>query len=489
MAHEICCTNRTIPKKGSFALAQSLVIIMKNGQTDTIAAIATPPGVGGLGVIRISGPAAFCAVDKIFRRADGHKLEDAPSHTLHYGHVIDPESGAVIDEAMAAVMRAPRTFTAEDVVELSTHGSPTILQKTLLLLLRAGVRMAQAGEFTKRAFLNGRIDLSRAEAVLDVIHADSDVSLKNAINQLEGGLAREIERIRQPLLYAAAQFAAAVDYPDDEIADLSEESLRKTLSEAEAACATLLANAESGRIAKEGLRCVLAGKPNVGKSSLLNVLTRSERAIVTDVAGTTRDVIEESVAINGIALRLYDTAGLRDTGDVVEQIGVERTRTYLENADLVLLLLDSAEALTDEDFEILALTEQKKRILVVNKSDLGSRFDESVLQEKAGGSPIVTISAAQQTGIDALKQAIVELCSLGPVQGANALVSNLRHVEALSDARESLRGALQTLDAGMPMDMCSIDLSAALESLGLITGASVSADIVDKIFAEFCVGK
>ena len=462
---------------------------MGEKQNDTIAAIATPPGVGGIGVIRISGPDATEAVDKIFRAADGQKLGDAVSHTLHYGHVIEPDSGETVDEVMAAVMLAPRTFTAEDVVELSTHGSPTILQKTLLLLMQAGVRMAQAGEFTKRAFLNGRIDLSRAEAVLDVIHADSDVSLKNAVNQLEGGLAHEINKIREPLLYTAAQFAAAVDYPDDEIADLSEESLRVALTEAVDACTGLLGSANQGRIAKEGLRCVLVGRPNVGKSSLLNALTKSERAIVTDVAGTTRDVIEESVTIDGVALRLFDTAGLRDTGDLVEQIGVDRTRSYIESADLVLVLLDSAEALTSEDDEILALTEQKKRIIVVNKSDLDSKFDAAALQKKLGSSPIVTISARQKTGLDSLRQAIAGLCALDSVAGANALVSNLRHIEALSKAREALLSALQTLDSGMPMDLCVIDLSAALESLGLITGVSVSADIVDKIFAEFCVGK
>lgn len=462
---------------------------MSSNQTDTIAAIATPPGVGGIGVIRISGPHALALASKVFRAPSGASLCDAPSHTIHYGHIVEPKTGNVVDEVMAAVMRAPRTFTAEDVVELSTHGSPAVLQKTLGLLLQAGARMAQAGEFTKRAFLNGRVDLARAEAVLDVIHADSDASIKNAVSQLEGGLSRQIEQIRAPLLYTAAQFAAAVDYPDDEIADLSEEGLHITLTEAVSACDTLLAGADSGRIAKEGLRCILAGKPNVGKSSLLNALTQSQRAIVTEVAGTTRDVIEESISIDGVALRLFDTAGLRETGDAVEKIGVDRTRQYIESADLVLALFDNAVPITEEDKEILALTAQKKRIIVVNKSDLAAAYDLSALQEQVGGDPIVAISAKTNDGVETLRRTIASTCSLGAVSASSTLVSNLRHIEALTAAKAALAGALETLDSGMPIDMCIIDISAALESLGQITGASVSADIVDEIFAQFCVGK
>lgn len=462
---------------------------MGNSQSDTIAAIATPPGVGGLGVIRLSGPEAALIADKVFRAPAGRTLDGAASHTVHYGHIIDPETGAVVDEVMAAVMRAPRSFTAEDVVEISAHGSPVVLQKILLLLLRAGARMAQAGEFTKRAFVNGRLDLARAEAVLDVIHADSDASLSNAIDQLEGGLSREIEAIRQPLLYTAAQFAAAVDYPDEDIADLSEESLRATLTQAKNACQALLDGAGSGRIAKEGLRCTLAGRPNVGKSSLLNALTRSERAIVTDIAGTTRDVIEERVTVGGVALRLFDTAGLRDAGDEVERIGVDRTKQYIESADLVLVLLDGSAPLSGADKEILALTADKKRILVLNKSDLAQQCSTDELSALSGGAPIVAVSAKTGDGIDRLRQKISDLCALGEVQTANTLVSNLRHIDALGTARASLQSALDALDAGMPMDLCAIDVSAALESLGLITGVSVSADIVDTIFAQFCVGK
>lgn len=456
---------------------------------DTIAAIATPVGVGGIGVIRISGDDAFSVADKVFVKGNGETLGGAKTHTLHYGHIKNPATGETVDEVMAAVMRAPRTFTGEDVVEISTHGSPLVLKKVLALILGAGARMAQAGEFTKRAFLGGRIDLTRAEAVLDVIHADSDVSLKNAVNQLEGGLLYEIDKIREPLLYTSAQFAAAVDYPDDEIADLSEESLRETLVEAIGKCEKLIAGADMGRIAKEGIVCVIAGRPNVGKSSLLNSLTHSERAIVTDIEGTTRDVIEESVIIDGVAIRLFDTAGIRDAGDAVEKIGVDRSKNYIESADLVLLVFDSGEPLSDEDMDMLSLTEGKKRIVVINKSDLEQKIDAEKIRAIAKTDAVVNISTKTENGIDELRSAISHICSLGEVVSSGALVTNMRHAEALREAKSALEGALVTLDSGMPMDMCSIDVATALESLGLITGVSVSADIVDKIFAEFCVGK
>ncbi len=453
---------------------------------ETIAAIATPVGVGGIGVIRISGDKALFIADKIFKGKT--RLCDAPSHTIHYGHIIN-ESGETIDEVMVSVMRAPRTFTAEDVVEISTHGSPLVMQKVLSATLSAGARMAKAGEFTRRAFLNGRIDLSSAEAVIDVIHADSELSLKNAINQLEGGLMHEIEKIRQPLLYVSAQFAAAVDYPDDEIADLSEQSLEKTLKAAIDGCEKLIEGADVGRIVKEGIICVLAGRPNVGKSSLLNALTMSERAIVTDIAGTTRDVIEQSVNINGIAIRLFDTAGIRDAGDEAEKIGVDRSKGCIEGADIVLVLFDSGEALSEEDIEILSLTKDKKRIIVINKSDLERKLDIAKLSDMINDEEPVYISTKTRDGVDKLKERLSDMCGLKMATKSSSLVSNMRHAEALKSAKSSLQSALDTLSVGMPMDMCTIDVSAALESLGLITGQGVSADIVDEIFAQFCVGK
>lgn len=460
---------------------------MKN---DTIAAIATPVGVGGIGVIRISGEHAFEIADKVFRAADRSvTLAAAESHTLHYGHIVDLRDGSVVDEVMAAIMRAPRTFTAENVVEISTHGSPLILKKVLSLVCVAGARMAQAGEFTKRAFLNGRIDLSRAEAVLDVIHADSDISLKNAVNQLEGGLMHEIDEIREPLLYVSAQFAAAVDYPDDEIADLSEESLRETLIKTIDMCTRLLDDADLGRIVKEGIVCVLCGRPNVGKSSLLNCLTRSQRAIVTEIEGTTRDVIEESITLGGAAIRLIDTAGIRQTGDTVEKIGVDRSKSYIESSDIALVMFDGSSPITNEDIDALRLTAAKKRIIVINKSDIDMRFNAASIEDMIQNDKIIHISTKTGENIDKLKALLSDMCAVGEISAKGTLVSNMRHIEALSEAKQSLINALDTLDSGMPMDMCSIDIAAALESLGLITGVSVSADIVDKIFAEFCVGK
>ena len=457
--------------------------------TDTIAAIATPIGVGGIGTIRISGPMAVAAADHIFFAADKKKLADCDTHTVHYGFIKHPETLEKTDEVLVTLMRAPRTFTAEDVVEISTHGSPTVLAKVMGLLLDYGVRTAEAGEFTKRAFLNGRIDLTRAEAVLDVIHSDSDASLKSAIAQLDGGLEKRINEIRNPLLYCCAQFAAAVDYPDDDIAELTEESLAEILKTSIASCDNLLSTAQDGCAAKNGIACVIAGKPNTGKSSLLNALTHSERAIVTDIQGTTRDVIEQTVTIDGIALRLFDTAGVRETEDTVEQIGVQKTLDYIHAADLILLLLDSSATLTQEDIDCAEAAKDKPLIVVLNKSDLETQTSEADVQELANGAPIVCISTRSGAGLTDLRTAICNTCRTKEIRSADNVLSNLRHIHALKDARDALANAAKTLSDGMPADMCVIDVNAALEHLGLITGLTVSADIVDEIFANFCVGK
>lgn len=456
---------------------------------DTIAAISTPIGTGGLGVIRISGKDAIAVADKIFKSPNGSPLADKPTHTIHYGHIYDPENGDMADEVLVSLMRAPKTFTAEDVVEISTHGSPTVLKKVLLLVLQNGARHAEAGEFTKRAFLNGRIDLSRAEAVIDVISSDSDAALTNALSQLEGSLYNAVEDIRQPLLYALAQFAAAVDYPDEDISELDEASLESILDKCIEKCGQLLAGAKDGRIAKEGICCVLTGCPNVGKSSLLNTLSGASRAIVTDVAGTTRDIIEESITIDSVAIRLIDTAGIRDTDDVVEKIGVEKCRSYIEAADMALVILDSSRPLNEEDIEVLKITENKKRIILLNKADLESKIDLSGLDEYLKNDIIINISAKHNGGIKELKEAITELIGLKKISAKSVMLSNVRHIAAVENTKTALENAKDTLLSGMPMDMCAIDVSSALEELGQITGVSVSADIVDKIFAEFCVGK
>lgn len=460
---------------------------MKN--SDTIAAVSTPMGTGGIGVIRISGSDAITIADRIFAAPSKKKLKDMPSHTIHYGHIYDPDTKEVADEVLVSVMRAPKTFTAEDTVEISTHGSIAVLKRVLLIVLNNGARHAQAGEFTKRAFLNGRIDLSRAEAVIDVINADSSASLTNALSQLEGKLHDAVEQIRQPLLYALAQFAAAVDYPDEDICELDRTSAEKIVDECIEKCDILLRGAHDGRIAKEGICCVLAGRPNVGKSSLLNTLVGTKRAIVTDIAGTTRDIIEENITIDRIAIRLIDTAGVRETEDEVEKIGVARCMDYITGADIVLVVLDASRPLDDEDISVLNLTKDKNRIIVLNKSDLDEAITQNTIVSYIKNDTVINISTLNLSGISDLKNEILRICGADNINTKSVMLSNVRHIAAVGSAKTALCGAKETLNSGMPMDMCAIDISEALQQLGQITGVSVSADIVDKIFSEFCVGK
>ena len=457
--------------------------------SDTIAAISTPIGTGGIGVIRLSGPDAIKIADRIFKSPSQKPLCDMPTHTIHYGHIYDPETGEMADEVLLSLMRAPKTFTAEDTVEISTHGSVAVLKRVLLIVLQNGARHAEAGEFTKRAFLNGRIDLSRAEAVIDVIRSDSSASLSNALSQLEGSLANAIEDIRQPLLYALAQFAAAVDYPDEDICELDYESAAKVIDECTQKCDALLSGAHDGRIAKEGICCVLAGRPNVGKSSVLNTLSGASRAIVTDIAGTTRDIIEENITIDRIAIRLIDTAGIRKTDDKVEKIGVDRCIGYINSADIVLVVLDSSRPLSKEDIEVLTITKNKRRIILLNKSDLESATAKKDVESYISGDKIINISALNKDGISELKKEIISICGADKINTKSVMISNARHIAAVQNAKQALICAKKTLTDGLPMDMCAIDVTEALEQLGQITGVSVSADIVDKIFAEFCVGK
>lgn len=458
--------------------------------SDTIAAISTPYGTGGLAVIRISGRGAVEVADKVFLASNKRPLCGVCSHTIHYGHVLSQTSGKILDEAMAAVMRTPRSFTGEDVVELSIHGSIIGARRVLESVLHAGARMADPGEFTKRAFLNGRLDLSQAEAVADIINSSSDAALTNAVGQLEGNLSSKIAEIREPLLYASAQFAAMVDYPDEDISKLTPQSLDLLLQTTLKQCDALLATADNGRMIKEGLLCVISGKPNVGKSSLLNALSHSQRAIVTEIEGTTRDVIEEAITLNGVPLRLVDTAGIRETDDAVEKIGVSRSRDYLAAAQLVMVLLDSSSPLTEEDMQVLSLSKGKRRFILLNKSDLPTKIDRALLREYVGEhTPLLSLSASTGDGLEQLGSEIRKMCLTEELTAQSTALSNLRHKEALLASRLALQTALESLRSGMPMDMCAIDIGEALSQLGLITGATVSADIVDKIFAEFCVGK
>lgn len=444
----------------------------------TIAAISTAPGTGGIAVIRISGADAVTIADKVFYGRD--KLCNSPTHTVHYGFIKNAD-GEKVDEVLATVMRAPRTFTREDVVEISTHGGGTAARAVLETVLRAGAVMAEPGEFTKRAFLNGRIDLSQAEAVIDIINAKTELSRRSAMSQLEGSLSREIAAIREKLVHLAAQMQVTIDYPDEDLEDITIDDIRNTADECRGMAQRLLATADSGRIIREGIRASIAGKPNVGKSSLLNRLAGAERAIVTDVAGTTRDVIEEYINLDGVPLILEDTAGIRDTADAVEKIGVERSRKSIETADLVIAVFDASAPPDDEDKKILEETEGKKRIILVNKTDLQ---EPSQMPEGA-----IAISAKTGEGIDEFKEKVKQMFNLGMTVGDGAAVTNMRHKTALFEAERALSRTVEALDAGIPSDIVSIDINIAIQALGEITGETVPDDIVNAIFHEFCVGK
>ena len=453
----------------------------------TIAAISTPPGTGGIAVIRISGDQALKIGDRIFRGRG--KLSDAASHTIHYGFIVN-EQNEKIDEVLVSVMRAPKTFTTEDTIEINTHGGTMTVQNVLTTVIKAGAVMAEPGEFTKRAFLNGRIDLSQAEAVIDIINSKNELSRKNALSQLEGTLSKEIRAIRQELVHLAARMQVLIDYPDEELEDVTEQEIEQIVSQCAERAGKLLDTADNGKIIKDGIRTAIAGKPNVGKSSLLNSLARADRAIVTDIAGTTRDVIEESVNLNGVPILLTDTAGIRDTDDAVEKIGVERSKKSIQEADLVLVMLDGSELLTDEDRSVLRATHDKKRIIIINKTDLGRPKYTEAVRAKANGDPVLEISALTGSGLEELAAEIRQIYNFHAMSGnSGAVITNMRHKQALLAAREALYRAADAIQSGMPADIASIDMNEAISALGEITGETVSDDIVNEIFHHFCVGK
>lgn len=453
----------------------------------TIAAIATAPGVGSIAVIRVSGTDAIKISDSIYKGKS--RLTAAPSHTVHYGHIVG-KSGEIIDEVLVTVMRAPRTFTREDVVEISTHGGTIASRRVLDALIHAGAYMAEPGEFTKRAFLNGRIDLSQAEAVIDIINAGNDMARRNAVSQLGGALSARIKGIRADLVHLAAQMQVIIDYPDEDLADVGTDDILTVVADCERRAQALLKSADSGRIIKSGIRTAIAGKPNVGKSSLLNSLAREERAIVTDIAGTTRDTIEESVSIDGIPLILTDTAGIRETEDAVERIGVERSRQSIAAADLVIAVLDATGMPDDDDIAVLRETASKTRIILINKTDLGSPKFAAFIRAKAGKSAVIEVSAKTGEGLDLLSAEIKRLYSLSSLSDSNgAIITNMRHKSALINAHAALSRAKEALELGMPSDIASIDINEAIDALGEITGETVSDAVVAEIFHNFCVGK
>ena len=452
----------------------------------TIAAISTPQGSGGIAVIRVSGDDAVAIADKVF--SGKKRLTDCETHTVHYGFIKN-ERGEKVDEVLITLMRAPRTFTREDVVEISTHGGTVSSRAVLDALIKAGACMAEAGEFTKRAFLNGRIDLSQAEAVIDIINATNDLSSRTALSQLEGSLSREIQDVRASLVHLAAQMQVTIDYPDEDLEDITTDDIARTARECDDKVNALLATADSGKIIRGGIRTAIIGKPNVGKSSLLNALAREDRAIVTDIAGTTRDVIEEYINLTGIPLTLIDTAGIRATDDTVEKIGVEKSKKSIDSADLVIVMTDAA-SFDGEDVEVLRATEEKKRVVLVNKTDLvQSRYIDAI-KSTAPDSPVLEVSAKTGAGLDLLADEIRRAYNLGELTGSDgAIITNMRHKTALIKAGEALKRTYDAIDMGLPSDIASIDLNIAIDALGEITGETVSDDIVTAIFHEFCVGK
>lgn len=449
----------------------------------TIAAPATPHGVGGIAVIRVSGGDAIEICDKIFKGKT--PLSQVESHTVSYGHIVD-ESGELVDEVLVTVMKAPRTYTREDVVEISTHGGLSVQKQVMDLLIRSGAYPAEPGEFTKRAFLNGRIDLSQAEGVIDIINARTALSQKNALSQAEGKLSVKINEIRQALVHLAARMQVAIDYPDEDLEDITLSGIGDELDSQLCASKRLLDTANRGRVLKDGIKTAIVGKPNVGKSSLLNCLAGEERAIVTDIAGTTRDIIEEFVNLCGVPLMLLDTAGIRETSDTVEKIGVERSKRAVEEADLVILVCDTTRALDDEDKALFDMTAEKKRIVIANKTDKEPHSDA----ENEIIADAVRISAKTGDGIEELADKIKKMYSLGEIgQNDEIILTNMRHVAALSRSYEAMQRARDAVSAGLPQDLAALDIYQAIDFLGEITGDTVSEDIVSEIFHNFCVGK
>ena len=455
---------------------------------DTICAISTAIGEGGIAIIRVSGDNALSIVSKIFRPKNGKDIKDMKTYTMRYGHIIDINSEELIDEVIISYMKGPRSFTAEDTVEINCHGGVTSTNKVLETVIKAGARLAEPGEFTKRAFLNGRIDLSQAEAVMDLITAKTELAMKSALMQSNGSLSQRIGKLNEYLLNVLALIEYAVDFTEDdeEIDPTIPIRVRESLEKAHEDIEKLLKSADEGKIIRDGLSLAIVGKPNVGKSSLLNVLLKEKRAIVTDIAGTTRDVIEEYINLDGIPVKIIDTAGIRETEDIVEKIGVEKSREKIDEADLVLLVLDSSRELDKEDKEIIEAVKNKKSIVILNKIDLDSKIDNSILNNFEN---IIKISAKEDIGIDGLKNEIKNMFFSGKIDSESLIISNSRHKQALIRAGENCNEALMRLNNNEYLDLISIFVTAALKALGEITGSELEEDLVNKIFKEFCCGK
>ncbi len=457
-------------------------------KTDTIAAIATAMSNSGIGIVRISGEEAFLIADRIFRPKKGEKkVSEMESHTVHYGYIMDGEE--TIDEVLLLVMRAPKTYTCEDVVEIDCHGGILVMRRLLDTVLKYGARPAEPGEFTKRAFLNGRIDLSQAESVIDVINAKNDLALKSSVSQLKGSVLEKIRDIRQTLLHELAFIESALDDPEHYSLDGYTGELEEKMDDILNRTQKLLDSADNGKMLKEGINTVIVGKPNAGKSSLLNILVGEDRAIVTEIAGTTRDILEEQIQIGSVGLNIIDTAGIRDTEDVVEKIGVSRSKEYMNKADLVIYVVDSSTQLDENDREIISSIQDKKAIVLLNKSDLEMKTTKeqlaSVLEK-----PCLIISAKERRGIEELEQLIEEMFFSGKISfNDEVYITNARQKNALAEAVKSLQMVIGSIRDGMPEDFLTIDMMSAYDELGTIIGEVVGEDLVNEIFSKFCMGK
>mgnify|MGYP005898807611 FL=1 len=456
--------------------------------TDTIAAISSAAGNSGIGIIRVSGDEAIEVVDKIFRPANKNKkLANVESHSVHYGHIMDGDK--TLDQVLIIVMKNPHSYTGEDTVEIDCHGGMLILKKVLDLVLKNGARTAEPGEFTKRAFLNGRIDLSQAEAVMDLINSKNDFALNSSIEQLKGGVSDAIKDIRKDIIYHIAFIESALDDPEHISLDGYDEEITKMLNENINKISKLVNSFDNGRIMKEGIKTVILGKPNAGKSSLLNLMLGEDRAIVTDIEGTTRDTLEENINFNGLSLKIIDTAGIRDTEDLVERIGVNKAKEIAKEGDLIIYVVDGSRELDDNDREIIKLINDKQAIILVNKSDMDTVINIDELK-KDSNRDVILFSAKNGEGMDQLEEEIRNMFYSGKVTyNDQVYITNARHKEALENALESLKQVKNSVDAGMPEDFYSIDLMDAYTDLGLIIGESVEDDLVNEIFSKFCMGK
>lgn len=468
---------------------------LKVMKKETIAAISTGMTNSGIGIVRISGEEAFSIADRVYRGKD--RISCVKSHTIHYGHITDGEE--TVDEVLVMAMRSPHTFTGEDTVEINCHGGTFVVKRVLEAVLKNGARPAEPGEFTKRAFLNGKMDLSQAEAVIDVINSENEYALQNSISQLKGSLKNKISDIRNKIIYHTAFIESALDDPEhiemNGYADVLLESAEEIISELE----KMISTADNGRVIREGINTVILGKPNAGKSSLLNVLAGHERAIVTDIEGTTRDIIEEQIRLGDLSLNVIDTAGIRQTEDVIEKIGVDRAKEYAGRADLIIYVVDSSRELDENDEKILPLIKNKNAVILLNKSDLNTVVTKEMIKEKisdlTGGTdkneiPVISISAKEEKGIEKLEKKLKNMFLNGIISFNDQIcISNVRQKNALTDALESMRKVVESINAGMPEDFYSIDLMDAYEALGSITGESVGEDLINEIFSKFCMGK